>query len=138
MRVSDMAGNRLASFTERHEAIALFEHLRGRDPDKPWPLLPILVFPAIGGSGKSTLIKYLRAEKCCLPDGQAVIPYAHIDFTQPGAPKTLLAILVTLRNLLQQERDELGRYLTFPRFDLGASIVLAAPTEGSPSLLNVE
>ena len=55
-----MLKNQFETFTDRHEAIALFDHLRGRDPEKPWPLLPILAFIAPGGSGKSTLIEYLR------------------------------------------------------------------------------
>jgi len=31
--------------------------LVGRDPDKPWPLLPILAFIALGGSGKSNCLR---------------------------------------------------------------------------------
>ena len=127
-----MQNDPFRTFTNRREATALFQLLRGRDPNRSWPLLPILTFIAPGGGGKSTLINYLRTQQCCLPDGHAVIPYAHIDFTQADAPKTLLAILVTLRNLLQQQRDGQEKYLTFPRFDLGASIVLAAPTGGNP------
>jgi hypothetical protein len=79
-----MSGDQLATFTDRREAIALFDHLRGRDPNKPWPLLPILAFLGLGGSGKSTLIKYLAAQKCCLPDGRAALPYVYLDFTLDG------------------------------------------------------
>jgi len=68
-----MSGDQMATFTDRREAIALFDHLRGRDPNKPWPLLPILAFLGLGGSGKSTLIKYLAAQKCCLPGGRAAL-----------------------------------------------------------------
>ena len=133
-----MQNDPFRTFTNRREATTLFQLLRGRDSNRPWPLLPILTFIAPGGSGKSTLINYLRTQQCCLQDGRAVIPYAQIDFTQADAPKTLLAILVTLRNLLQQQRDGQEKYLTFPRFDLGASIILAAPTDGNPPLLNPE
>jgi len=133
-----MRSDPFRTFTNRREAMALFQLLRGRDSNRPWSLLPILTFIAPGGGGKSTLINYLRIQQCCLPNGRAVIPYAQVDFTQPDAPKTLLAILVTLRNLLQQHRDGQERCLTFPRFDLGASIILAAPTGGNPPLLNPE
>ena len=81
-----MLKNQLETFTDRHEAIALFDHLRGRDPEKPWPLLPILAFIAPGGSGKSTLIEYLRLQKCCLSEGRAALPYASLDFTLPHTP----------------------------------------------------
>src|SRR5229473_4020345 len=111
-----MQNDPFRTFTNRREATQLFQLLRGRDPSRPWPLLPILTFIAPGGSGKSTLINYLRIQQCCLQDGRAVIPYAQIDFTQADAPKTLLAMLVTLRNLLQQQRDGQENYLTFPRF----------------------
>src|SRR5579859_6421132 len=69
----------LEAFTDRREALALFDLLRGRDPHQPWPLLPILTFLAPGGSGKSTLIEYLRVKHCSLPDGRAVLPYARLD-----------------------------------------------------------
>ena len=131
-----MQNDPFRTFTNRREATALFQLLRGRDPNRPWPLMPILTFIAPGGGGKSTLINYLRTQQCCLPDGRAVIPYAQIDFSQADAPRTLLATLVTLRNLLQQQRDRQEKYLTFPRFDLGTSILLAAPTDGNPLLLN--
>ena len=82
-----MPNLQLRTFTDRHEAIALFRSFLGRDLSKPWPLLPILAFIAPGGSGKSTLIEYLRVTACCLPDPQesAVLPYAHLDFTLAGA-----------------------------------------------------
>ena len=48
-----MQNNRLETFTNRREAIALFEYLRKNDPNKPWPLLPILRFIAPDGGGKS-------------------------------------------------------------------------------------
>ncbi len=135
-----MLNSRLATFTDRREAIALFEHLRGRDPDKPWPLLPILIFVAPGGSGKSTLIDYLVATKCCDPkNGQPAIPYARLDFTQPGVPRDLLSILVNLRDQLQIHADrnsgsnnsQDGQHLMFPRFDLGAAIANAFLVDGN-------
>jgi len=74
-----MLNNALATFTDRREAIALFDLLRGRHPDQPWPLLPILVFVAPGGSGKSTLIEYLRLKHCSLSEGIVALPYARLD-----------------------------------------------------------
>jgi hypothetical protein len=128
-----MPYTQLGTFTDREEAIALFRSLRGRDPEKPWPLLPILAFITPGGSGKSTLIEYLRDQECCLPDPQhsPVLPYAHLDFTLAGAPRDLLPILVALRNQLQQHADGQGRHLSFPRFDLGATIASATPPDGN-------
>ena len=120
-----MSPERLETFTDRREALALFDLVRGSDPHQPWPLLPILAFIAPGGSGKSTLIDYLRFKKCSLPDGRAALPYAHLDFTFPSAPKDLLSILVVLRDELQQHADGQGQHLTFPRFDLGALIAKA-------------
>jgi hypothetical protein len=133
-----MPNMQLRTFTDRHEAIALFRSLLGRDPSKPWPLLPILAFIAPGGSGKSTLIEYLRVKACCLPDPQesAAIPYVHLDFTLAGAPTDLLSILITLRNQLQWHHDGQGRHLTFLRFDLGAAIAATTPSDGTLPLLN--
>src|SRR5260370_1422937 len=88
------------TFMDRHDALALFDEPRSRDSEKPWPLLPILAFIAPGGSGKSMLINYLRATRC-----RATLPHAHIDFTVPSAPTDLLAILVRLRDELQQQAD---------------------------------
>ncbi len=123
-----MSNEQLATFTDRREAIALFDLLRGRDPGKPWPLLPILAFVAPGGSGKSLLLRYLRVEKSSLPGGRAAFPYAYLDFTLPHAPKDLLSILMELRDQLQQQDDGQGKHLVFPRFDLGALIAQAAAT----------
>src|SRR5260370_11945475 len=89
--------NRLETFTDRAEEVALFDELRSRDPNKPWPLLPILAFIAPGGSGKSTLINHLRATRC-----RATLPHTHIDFTVPGAPTDLLALLGRLRDELHR------------------------------------
>ncbi len=122
-----MTNDHHKAFTDRREAIAFFNLLRGRDPREPWPLLPILTLVAPEGGGKSTLIDYLRAEKCCW-DGCAALPYAHLDFNQPHTPKDILPILVSLRNQLQGHGDGFGHNLTFPRFDLGAAIALASPT----------
>ncbi len=124
-----MPGGQLATFTDRREAIALFDMLRGRNPDKPWPLLPILVFVAPGGSGKSTLIEYLRVNSCNNGSEQrAALPYARLDFTLTDAPKDLLSILIAIRDQLQQHDDGYGKHLTFPRFDLGALVVQSMPT----------
>jgi tetratricopeptide (TPR) repeat protein len=112
---------------DRHEALALFDEPRSRDPQRHWPLLPILAFIAPGGSGKSMLINYLRNERCRV-QGHPVLPHAHIDFTVPGAPTDLLAILVRLRDELQQQADDQGKHLRFPRFDLGALVAQASST----------
>ena len=132
-----MPNDQFATFTDRREAINLFDYLRGRDPSKPWPLLPILAYIAPGGSGKSSLIEYLRA-KCSLPYGRAALPYVQLDFTQTDAPKTLLSILVAMRNQLQYHDDGQDRHLTFPRFDLGAAIALASPADGNLPLMSKE
>ena len=108
---------------------SLIEPRVRRDREKPWPLLPILAFIAPAGSGKSLLFRYLRATKC-----QATLPHAHLDFTVPGAPTDLLAILVRLRDELQGQKDDQGEYLRFPRFDLGALVAQASPTAEPASL----
>ena len=117
-----MSNDQFATFTDRREAITLFNSLRGRDPAKRWPLLPILTLVAPGGSGKSLLLRYLR-EKECTVAGCPALPYAYLDFTLPHAPKELLPILMELRDQLQQQDDGLGNHLVFPRFDLGALLV---------------
>lgn len=122
-----MNNDQISVFTNRREAIALFNLLRGRAPRRPWPLLPILILSGPAGSGKSALIEHLRAQKCC-SDGVSALPYASLDFSQPHTPKDILHILVSLRNQLQGHTDGSTRNLVFPRFDLGAAIALAAPT----------
>jgi hypothetical protein len=128
-----MLADLLSTFTDRREALALFEQVRHRAPHKTaWPLLPILTFLAPGGSGKSLLIERLIAGYCMRTDDEkVVVPYAHIDFSQPAQPCDLLSILVEIRNQLQSHADDQRRHLTFPRFDLGASIALASPLESS-------
>jgi tetratricopeptide (TPR) repeat protein len=119
----------LKTFTNRREAIALFERIRQRDSHQSsWPLLPILTFIAPGGSGKSTLIEYLISRRCS-KDGHAVLPFAHIDFTEAVTLRDLLPILIELRDQLQNHDDGQGNHLNFPRFDLGASIAFNAPLE---------
>ncbi len=87
---------------------------------------PILSFIAPRGSGKSTLIEYLIAGRCC-KDGRAILPYAYIDFTEAAMLRDLLPILIELRDQLHGHQDEQGKRLIFPRFDLGASIAIKAP-----------
>src|SRR5947209_12557821 len=99
-----MFRDRLKIFTDRQEPIALFDYLRGRDPTQPWPLLPILTFIGVPGSGKSLLINYLRLNRCSLNERQAAIPFAYLDFTSVDAPKDLFSILVALREQLQQKQ----------------------------------
>ncbi len=122
-----MPKNQLETFTDRREAIALFELLRKREQNQPfWPLLPILSFIAPGGSGKSTLIEYLITGRCC-KDQRAILPYAHIDFTKEVTLRDLLLILIGLRDQLQKHNDGQGKHLNFPRFDLGAAIANTIP-----------
>src|SRR6266446_2146578 len=98
----------LKTFTDRREAIALFERIRKRDPAQAsWPLLPILTFIAPGGSGKSTLIDYLISGRCW-KDGNPILPYAHVDFTK-NSLRDLLLILIELREQLRSRLDEQGR-----------------------------
>ena len=68
-----MLNEQLTTFTDRREAIALFELLRGRKTGEPWPLLPILAFVVPGGSGKSMLLRYLREKKCSVA-GRPALP----------------------------------------------------------------
>jgi len=127
-----MPTDRLETFTDRAEEVALFDELRSRDPNKPWPLLPILAFIAPGGNGKSTLINYLRATKC-----RATLPHAHIDFSSdPTTPKDLLPILIRVRDELQRQQDDQGHHLSFPRFDLGALVAQASSSAEGPQ--NIE
>ena len=48
----------------------------------------------------------------------------------------MLQILVALRNQLQEHADRDGKHLTFPRFDLGAAIALAAPAAETMALIS--
>jgi tetratricopeptide (TPR) repeat protein len=120
-----MLYNRLNIFTDRAEAITLFEEIRSRDSHQDWPLLPILAFTSLGGGGKSTLLEYLRIKKCSV-DGKPAIPYVYLDFNLATAPTNFLLILITMRDQLQRLVDGQGKHLRFPRFDLGALIALAA------------
>ena len=115
-------------FIDRDVALALFDCVLGRNPDQPWPLLPILTFIAPSGGGKLWLIKYLRGEKCSLPAGDVAIPHAYLNFTLPETSKTPLEILCDIRDQLQGQDDGQGNHLTFPRFDLGATIALTTST----------
>ncbi|HEY1354506.1 MAG TPA: hypothetical protein VGF67_33255 [Ktedonobacteraceae bacterium] len=123
----------LSTFTDRQEALALFEQIRHRDRQQTnWSLLPILTFLAPGGSGKSLLIERLIAGYCIRADDRrTVVPFAHIDFSQRAQPRDLLSILIELRDQFHNHTDEQGRRLTFPRFDLGASIARAFPLGSS-------
>src|SRR5258708_10958471 len=120
-----MMNNQLKTFTDRREAIALFNLLRGRDPNQPWPLLPIIAFIAPSGCGKSMLIDYLRSKHCCLPDGRAAIPYTYLDFTLADTPNSPLPFLVALRNQLLQHDDVHGKHLDFLLFVFVAPFALA-------------
>jgi hypothetical protein len=130
-----MSDLRIDTFTDRREAVAIFEWLRGHDASKGWPLLPILTFVAEGGSGKSTLIEHLRASLCGKSPIDTALPYAHLDFTRSDAPKDMLSILVNIRNQLQEHKDGQGKQLGFPRFDLAAAIALETPLDGNLPLM---
>lgn len=47
------------TFIDREVALALFDCVLGRNPDQPWPFLPILTFIAPSGGGKRTLMEIL-------------------------------------------------------------------------------
>jgi hypothetical protein len=127
-----MSSTNLKAFTDRDHIVEIFNLLRVRTPSVPEPLLPILTIIGPTGSGKRTLIEYLRVTQCCHPiDGHALQPYAYLDFKNPVAPRSILSILVAFRNQLQR----CGNGLTFPRFDLGALLALISPSEVD-SLLN--
>ena len=83
-----MLNDQVSVFTNRRDAIALFNMLRGRDPRRPWPILPVLALVAPSGGGKSTTIDWLRAHKCWV-DGGPALPYAYLDFSQPIPGTTL-------------------------------------------------
>ncbi len=111
-------------------ALALFDCVLGCNPDQRWPLLPILTFIAPSGGGKRALIEYLRREKCSFSDGHAAaMPYADLDLTPSQTSKTPLEILWDIRTQLQSPNDGKDSHLTFPRFDLGATITLTTPTD---------
>jgi hypothetical protein len=116
------------TFTDRREALALFDLVRGRDGSGQWPLLPLLSFIGPEGSGKSTLIERLRATICLFEGGRSALPHVSIDFTVSNAPKDFLDILIFLRNALRSQPDGDGKHLVFPRFDLGAAIAAAFAT----------
>src|SRR5215469_1699278 len=110
-------------FTGRAEAVELFRLLRSSyTPDGP---SPIVNYVAPVGSGKSALIEYLRDEECQAP----TIPHMQFDLSLTNTPKDLLFLLVEIRNRLRRRTDEHNKHLTFPRFDFGAAIVLAALEE---------
>jgi len=92
-------------FVDREVVLALFDCVLGRNPDQPWPPLPILTFIAPNGGGKWTLIEYLRREKCSLPDSRVAIPHAYLNFTKPETPKDLLMILCDIRDQLRDLYD---------------------------------
>lgn len=122
------------TFINRDVALALFDCILGRNPDQPWPLLPILTFIAPSGGGKLWLIKYLHDEKCSLPGGHVAIPHAYLNFTLQKTPKNLLGILCEIRNQLQEQVDGQGNHMTLPRFDLGVTIALTASKDRNPLL----
>ena len=113
------------SFINCGEVLDFFTQLQKYDSAVPQPPLPLLALIGPSGSGKSTLIDYLRITHCHSREGKVAKPHAFLDFTFPNAPRTFLGILINLRDQLQRQADSLGQHLTFPRFDLGASIAAA-------------
>ncbi|HZR39723.1 MAG TPA: ABC transporter substrate-binding protein [Ktedonobacteraceae bacterium] len=109
-----MIKDQLDLFRDRQEAIALFQQLSDRQAGQPWALLPILTLVGPSGYGKSLFLQHLYFHYC----NPTSLPHASLDFGRPGAPHDMLNILGALRNSLQRQRDEHGRTLTFPRFDI--------------------
>src|SRR5215470_5845973 len=106
-----MSKNQHDLFTDREEAISLFERqLNEQNTNGPWPLLPVLSLVGPAGYGKSRFIRQLGLYHCGTPPH----PHTSLDFSRSGDSQDLLNILGRLRNKLQRQRDERGHLLTFP------------------------
>src|SRR5438105_3185657 len=99
------------TFTDRREALALFELARGHGSDKLWPPRPLLAFIGPSGSGKTMLIEHLRDTICRFENGHIALPHACLDFTLSNQPMKLLDILIALRNQLQGQADGNNKHL---------------------------
>jgi len=124
----------LECFTDRTEALQLFNQYVNDDPAKP----TLLFFHGVGGNGKSLLLRFLRKHCCRLftgweplqdvgyssllkayPDeGVGVLPSAFLDFgRQPNgedSPQEAFKALLMLRRGLS------GNQLRFPLYDFAA------------------
>ena len=121
-----MQSTNLKAFTDRHGIIALFRQLNQRTTQQQLPFLPILTIIGPEGTGKRTLIEYLRLRECSTDNGRPSQPYAVLDFAQPHVEHDILSVLIALRNELQQNGS--GK-VKFPRFDLGALIAITTPSD---------
>jgi ABC-type branched-subunit amino acid transport system substrate-binding protein len=121
-------------FTGRKDAIELFDMVWkwNADGGERWPLAPILSFIAPVGSGKSTLIEYLRETH----RADQTLPNVRIDFSTPNTPKDLLFIMIEMRNRFVKYKDKDDRQFVFPRFDFAAAIALAALEESNAHRLS--
>ena len=129
-----MVEQQFECFIGRNDAIELFDMLwrRNANDGERWPLVPILSFIAPVGSGKSTLIEYLREKY----RAEQELPNVRIDFSTPNTPKDLLFIMIEMRNRFVKYKDEDERQFVFPRFDFAAAIVLAALEESNAHRLS--
>ncbi|HEY1352799.1 MAG TPA: hypothetical protein VGF67_24555 [Ktedonobacteraceae bacterium] len=107
----------LSALIDRPVAVALFKLLYQRDPREAQQLLPILLFLAPHGGGTTTLLNLLMKR------GEAAFPFASLDFAEAGAPTTLDEVLQHVSNQLSQSTGNHTRKLTFPRYNLGLSVV---------------
>jgi tetratricopeptide (TPR) repeat protein len=121
-----MQSTNLKAFTDRHGIIALFRQLNQRTSQQQRLFLPILTIIGPEGTGKRTLIEYLRLRECSTVDGRPSQPYAVLDFAQPHLEHDILSVFIALRNQLQ--RNGSGK-VKFPRFDLGALIAITTPSD---------
>src|SRR5690242_34430 len=108
-----MSNESVFPFINRGEVLDLFTRLYSYDQPGSQSPLPLLALIGPSGSGKSTLIDYLRMTCCLSEEGQVAQPHAWLDFTLLSAPRTLLDILIDLRDQLQGQADSAGRHLSF-------------------------
>jgi ABC-type branched-subunit amino acid transport system substrate-binding protein len=107
----------LSALIDRPVAVALFKQLYQRNPREAQRLLPILLFLAPHGGGTSTFLNLLMKR------GETAFPFASLDFAEAGAPTTLDEVLQHVSNQLSQSGGNHTRKLTFPRYNLGLSVV---------------
>lgn len=122
----------LSTLIDRPVAVALFKLLYQRDPKEAQQILPILLFLAPHGGGATTLLNLLMKR------GETAFPFASFDFAEAGAPTTLNEILQHVSNQLSQYGGNHTRKLTFPRYNLGLSVVSHTLSDTDQSRLKKE